>query len=279
MLAQFVVKIKDSLQQLNLSISQARYDGASAMSRAKSGVAKTITQLEKQAVYLHCYGHALNLACVDTIKNSKMWPDLHIYIFAKIYIRLCTNSTTIQLTFLQVWRRSPAPFSRYEAFCARMLELVNWRKGFTMFTSIHVGDITINYVIGYQRSPSVPKSGANFDMWYAWLMCMTVSWQRSLGICSKESKYDQQSWDGEKDMALPPCGMYCEAHIIYILYPEFAIAKSKRQERLLEKKVWSNSGIIWRAKRQWKPRPPTMYHSQQRKHTMVRILPYHGPKG
>lgn len=42
------------VQWLNLSISQAHgqcYDGASAMSGTKSGVARTITDLEKRAVY------------------------------------------------------------------------------------------------------------------------------------------------------------------------------------------------------------------------------------
>ena len=70
--------IKDCLQRLNLSISKARgqcYDGASAMSGARSGVAKRITDLEKRAIYLHCYGHSLNLACVDTMKNSKLLKD------------------------------------------------------------------------------------------------------------------------------------------------------------------------------------------------------------
>ena len=73
-----VMMIKDCLQRLNLSISKARgqcYDGASAMSGARSGVAKRITDLEKRAIYLHCYGHSLNLACVDTMKNSKILKD------------------------------------------------------------------------------------------------------------------------------------------------------------------------------------------------------------
>ena len=62
------------LTLLNLSIQKLRgqcYDGASSMSGPRSGVAKKISDLESRAVYTHCYGHSLNLACMDTIKSSK----------------------------------------------------------------------------------------------------------------------------------------------------------------------------------------------------------------
>ena len=61
-----------------LSLSKARgqcYDGASNMSGAKSGVAKQIQDEEKRAVYMHCYGHALNLACSAAIKGCKITKD------------------------------------------------------------------------------------------------------------------------------------------------------------------------------------------------------------
>ncbi len=70
--------IKDCLLRLNLSLSKARgqcYDGASNMSGAKSGVAKRIQDEEKRAVYTHCYGHALNLACSDAIKGCKLTKE------------------------------------------------------------------------------------------------------------------------------------------------------------------------------------------------------------
>ena len=72
-----VAVIKDS-QRLNLSVSRARgqcYDGASNMTGAKAGVAKQISDMEERAVFTHCYGHALNLACVDTMKASKILKD------------------------------------------------------------------------------------------------------------------------------------------------------------------------------------------------------------
>ena len=68
----------DVLTRLNLSIKKLRgkcYDGASAMSGPRSGVAKQIRDLESRAVYTHCYGHSLNLACMDTIKSSKVMQE------------------------------------------------------------------------------------------------------------------------------------------------------------------------------------------------------------
>ena len=51
------------------------YDGASAMSSSKCGVAKRISDLEPQAVYTHCYGHTINLAAGDTLKQGKLMKD------------------------------------------------------------------------------------------------------------------------------------------------------------------------------------------------------------
>ena len=45
------------------------YDGASTMSGIKNGVAKLFMDKEPSAIYTHCYGHVLNLATGDTIKN------------------------------------------------------------------------------------------------------------------------------------------------------------------------------------------------------------------
>lgn len=67
--------ISDCLLCLNLKLEQCRgqcYDGASVMSGLKSGVAKCISDKEPRAVFTHCYGHALNLAVADTMKQSKV---------------------------------------------------------------------------------------------------------------------------------------------------------------------------------------------------------------
>ena len=66
---------KDALCRMNLPLSKVRgqcYDGASAMSGAKSGVAKRIQDEEPRAVYTHCYGHSINLATCDAVKQSRL---------------------------------------------------------------------------------------------------------------------------------------------------------------------------------------------------------------
>ena len=45
------------------------------MSGCKSGVVTRLCAAEPRAVFTHCYGHALNLACGDTIKQSKLMLD------------------------------------------------------------------------------------------------------------------------------------------------------------------------------------------------------------
>lgn len=45
------------------------------MSGSRSGVAAQISREESRAVYTHCYGHSLNLACNDSFKHSKVMKD------------------------------------------------------------------------------------------------------------------------------------------------------------------------------------------------------------
>ena len=62
--------LKDTVLQMNLQMSMCRaqcYDGASNMKKA----AAEIKSLESRALYLHCYGHSLNLAVSDTLKGIK----------------------------------------------------------------------------------------------------------------------------------------------------------------------------------------------------------------
>jgi len=70
--------ITDVLCRLNLSVSKGRgqcYDGAAIMSGAKSGVVMRLCIAEPRAVFNYCYGHSLNLACGDTIKQCKLMQD------------------------------------------------------------------------------------------------------------------------------------------------------------------------------------------------------------
>ncbi len=65
--------VKDSFLRLNISLAKVRgqcYNGASNMSGRRSGLAKKIMDEQPLAFYTHCYGHSLNLAVSDLIKNS-----------------------------------------------------------------------------------------------------------------------------------------------------------------------------------------------------------------
>ena len=76
--ATLIAAIKDVIIWLNLPFEKLRgqrYDGATAMSSSKHGIAKQISDLEPRAVYIHCYDHALNLAPADTLKLSQLMRD------------------------------------------------------------------------------------------------------------------------------------------------------------------------------------------------------------
>ena len=70
-----VALIKDVLLRMNLKLENCRcqcHDGASNMRGRISGVATQILNDEPRAIYTHCYGHALNLACQDTVRSVKV---------------------------------------------------------------------------------------------------------------------------------------------------------------------------------------------------------------
>ena len=73
-----IMVVRDVLSRFNISFSYLRgqcYDGASSMAGSRSGVATLVQQEEPRAVFTHCYGHALNLACLDSLKGSKLMKD------------------------------------------------------------------------------------------------------------------------------------------------------------------------------------------------------------
>ena len=72
------ITIKDVLLRLNLNVTNCRgqcYDGASNMVGIRSGVATMILKEEPRAILTHCYGHSLQLAVCDTVKQIKVMQD------------------------------------------------------------------------------------------------------------------------------------------------------------------------------------------------------------
>ena len=70
--------LKDTMLRMNLSIHNCRaqcYDGAANMCGSRSGASTQNCAEESRAIFVHCYGHALNLAASDTVKHNKILRD------------------------------------------------------------------------------------------------------------------------------------------------------------------------------------------------------------
>lgn len=73
-----VAIIKDVFIRMNVQLNDCRgqcYDGAAVMRECRSGVAAQLGRDEPRAWYTHCYGHSVNLACQDTIRDIKPLKD------------------------------------------------------------------------------------------------------------------------------------------------------------------------------------------------------------
>ena len=72
-----VSALNDALLCFQMPMAKIRgqcYDGCSAMAGAR-GVATKMQKLEPRAVFMRCYGHALNLSVPDSIKRSCIMKD------------------------------------------------------------------------------------------------------------------------------------------------------------------------------------------------------------
>ena len=70
--------INDTLTSLYLSLKKCRgqsFDETSKITGSRYGVATHICVEEPKAIFLHCYGHALNLAVIDTAKGCQVVKD------------------------------------------------------------------------------------------------------------------------------------------------------------------------------------------------------------
>ena len=73
-----VTIIKDVLIRLNIPLSNTNgqcYDGAENMCCIKNGVSNKILSENPKAFFTHCFGHALNLAVGDMLKNVRFLKD------------------------------------------------------------------------------------------------------------------------------------------------------------------------------------------------------------
>ena len=73
-----VTVIKDVLFRWNISLSNARgqwHDGAKNMCGIRNGVFDKILWEKPKAFFTHCFGHALNMAVGDMVKNVRFLKD------------------------------------------------------------------------------------------------------------------------------------------------------------------------------------------------------------
>ena len=73
-----VTVIKEVLIRLNIPLSNARgqcYDGAKNMCGIKNGVSNKILSENPEVFFTRCFGHALNLAVGDMVKNARFLKD------------------------------------------------------------------------------------------------------------------------------------------------------------------------------------------------------------
>ena len=69
-----VAVLKDTVLRMNLNLSMCCgqcYDGTANMKK----VTREIKAIEPTVFYLHCYGHSLNLATADTLKQVRPMAD------------------------------------------------------------------------------------------------------------------------------------------------------------------------------------------------------------
>ena len=75
---ELVAILKDVLLRMNLNITHCRgqcYDGAANMCGARNDIATQFSRGEPRAIFIHCYGHALNLAVGDCVKKKTILRD------------------------------------------------------------------------------------------------------------------------------------------------------------------------------------------------------------
>ncbi len=192
--------IKDTLVRLNLSMTKCRgqcYDGASNMSGVRSGVAKQLRDAEPRALFMHCHGHALNLAAGDAIKQSKVMKDAldttfevsklvkfspkRGAVFDKLKEELATDSPgfrvlcptrwTVRAEFLksvmnnytvlqELWHISKDQASD-PSIRARIIGVEAQFKTFRYFFGVHLGELILQHTDNLSRTLQSPEMSAS----------------------------------------------------------------------------------------------------------------------
>ena len=110
--------LSDAILRLGIKISDGRgqcYDGASAMSGAKNGVAKKFKEQNPKMLYTHCYGHALNLAVKDTCTKVRSMKDC--FDIAREITKLIKDSPKKETLLKEIREESANSHKGIHTFC------------------------------------------------------------------------------------------------------------------------------------------------------------------
>ena len=105
-----MVALKDVLLGINFRLQDARgqcYDGAATMAGHKTGIAAQIKGLNGKCLFIHCYGHALNLAVGDSIKAVSCLNETFEVVRARLDglsgVRLQLRWLIIMKELMKIW--------------------------------------------------------------------------------------------------------------------------------------------------------------------------------
>lgn len=91
------------------------YDGAANMSGSVNGVVKKMQNIENRALYIHCFGHLVNLATGDCLRNSKLLKDALEYAFE--IIKLIKKSPKREAIFKRLKKEFGDTTTGIRSFC------------------------------------------------------------------------------------------------------------------------------------------------------------------
>ena len=195
--------IHDIQQRFDIPISKLRgqcYDGGSSMSGSKGGVAVELQKEEPRALYTHCYGHALNLACSDAVKKCKIMRDAldSSYELVKLVKKSPRRDAMLQKLKQQMPDDSPgirmlcatrwtvraealhSILTNYEVLqslweksidCVSETEMRNRIQGisacmttFDFFFGVSLGELLLNHSDNLSRTPQASSMSANMTV-------------------------------------------------------------------------------------------------------------------
>ena len=91
------------------------YDSAANMKGHKTGVQTRIRELEPRALFVHCFGHSLNLVAQDGMQNINVVKNFLGTV--REFVRFVRNSPMRLDFFKDIQSESDTPLPQLSPFC------------------------------------------------------------------------------------------------------------------------------------------------------------------